>query len=89
MTFIVGFLVWTAIGVVAGLIMPRAYKAAATEPLLTVVFGFFGAFIGGMLGTSPYIFHDPTPLRVGSLIGAVLGAIIFTFMYHFIARKAI
>ena len=89
MTFIVGFLVWTAIGVVAGLIMPRAYKAAATEPLLTVVFGFFGAFIGGMLGTSPYIFHDPTPLRVGSLIGAVMGAIIFTFMYHFIARKAI
>ena len=89
MTFIAGFLVWIAFGVVAGLIMPRALKAAATEPLLTVVFGIFGAIIGGMLGTSPYIFHDPTPLRVGALIGALLGAAFFTFLYHFIARKAI
>jgi uncharacterized membrane protein YeaQ/YmgE (transglycosylase-associated protein family) len=89
MTFIVGFLVWIALGVVAGLIMPRAYRAAATVPLLTVVFGVFGAFIGGMLGTSPYIFHDPTPLRFGSLLGALLGAVFFSFLYHFIARKAI
>ena len=89
MTFIVGFLVWTAFGVIAGVIMPRAQKAAATEAWLTVVFGIFGAFIGGMLGTSPYIFHDPTPLRIGSLIGAFLGAIFFTFIYHFVARKAI
>ena len=89
MTFIVGFLVWIAFGVVAGLIMPRAFKTAATVPLLTVVFGIFGAFIGGMLGTSPYVFHDPTPLRIGSLIGAFLGATFFTFLYHFIARKAI
>lgn len=89
MTFIVGFLVWIVFGVAAGVIMPRAQKAAATEAWLTVVFGIFGAFIGGMLGTSPYIFHDPTPLRIGSLIGALLGAIFFTFLYHFIARKAI
>lgn len=89
MTFIVGFLVWIALGVIAGVIMPRAQKAAATEAWLTIVFGVFGAFIGGMLGTSPYIFHDPTPLRIGSLIGALLGAIFFTFLYHFIARKAV
>ena len=89
MTFIVGFLIWAAVGVIAGLIMPRFQRAAGTEAWLTVVFGIFGAFIGGMLGTSPYIFHDPTPLRVGALIGAVLGAIFFTFTYHFIARKAV
>jgi uncharacterized membrane protein YeaQ/YmgE (transglycosylase-associated protein family) len=89
MTFIVGFLVWAVLGVVAGLIIPRAYKAGATEAWLTVVFGIFGAFIGGMLGTSPYIFHDPTPLRIGALLGALLGAFFFTFLYHFIARKAL
>lgn len=89
MTFIVGFAVWLAFGVVAGLIMPRAYRAAATDPLMTVVFGVFGAFIGGMLGTSPYVFHDPTPLRVGALIGSLSGALFITFLYHFIARKAI
>jgi uncharacterized membrane protein YeaQ/YmgE (transglycosylase-associated protein family) len=89
MTFVVGFLVWLALGVVAGFIVTRSYKAAATEAWLTIVFGIFGAFIGGMLGTSPYIFHDPTPLRVGSLIGALLGAVFFTSLYHFIARKAL
>ena len=89
MIFIVGFLVWIALGVVAGLIMPRAYRAGATVPLLTVIFGIFGAFIGGMLGTSPYVFHDPNPLRVGSLLGALLGSAFFTFLYHFIARKVI
>lgn len=89
MAFIVGFAIWAAIGIVIGLIIPRAYKAAATEGWLTVVFGIFGAFIGGMLGTSPYVFHDPTPLRVGALIGATAGAIVFPFLYHFIARKAL
>jgi uncharacterized membrane protein YeaQ/YmgE (transglycosylase-associated protein family) len=89
MTFIVGFLVWLAVGVLAGFILTRTYKAAATEAWLTIVFGILGAFIGGMLGTAPYIFHDPTPLRFGSLLGALLGSIFFTFLYHFIARKAI
>lgn len=89
MTFIGGFAIWLAVGVIAGLVVTRAYRAAATVPLLTVVFGVFGAFIGGMLGTSPYIFHDPTPLRFGSLLGAFLGSIFFSFLYHFIARKAV
>lgn len=89
MTFIVGFLIWVAFGVVVGLVVTRAYRAAATVPALTVIFGVFGAFIGGMLGTSPYIFHDPTPMRFGSLLGALLGAVFFSFLYHFIARKAI
>ena len=89
MTFIVGFLIWLALGVVVGLVVTRGYRAAATVPALTVIFGVFGAFIGGMLGTSPYIFHDPTPMRFGSLLGALLGAVFFSFLYHFIARKAI
>ena len=39
MTFIVGFLVWIALGVVAGVIVPRVYKAAGTEQILTIAFG--------------------------------------------------
>ena len=89
MKFAVGFLVWILFGVVAGVIMPRAYKAAGTEAWLAVVFGICGAFIGGMLGTSAHVFHDATPLRIGGLIGAFAGATFFTFLYHFIARKAV
>jgi uncharacterized membrane protein YeaQ/YmgE (transglycosylase-associated protein family) len=86
--FIIGFAVWIVIGLVAGFLM-RGYPAAATEPWLTVVFGVLGAFVGGMLGSSAHVFHDATPLRLGGLMGAVLGAFFFSFLYHFIARKAV
>jgi uncharacterized membrane protein YeaQ/YmgE (transglycosylase-associated protein family) len=89
LTFIVGFLVWIALGVVAGVIMPRAYKAAGTEAWLAIVFGICGAFIGGMLGSAAHVYHDATPLRIGGLLGAIFGAAFFTFLYNFMARKAI
>jgi uncharacterized membrane protein YeaQ/YmgE (transglycosylase-associated protein family) len=89
MGFFTGLAVWLVIGVAAGLLIRTLYRATATAAALTVIFGMLGAFIGGMLGTSPYIHHDPQPLRFGSLLGAVLGALFFTFVYHYTARKAI
>lgn len=87
--FIAGFAVWFLFAVVAGFAVRSLYRADGTISSLTFVFAFFGAFIGGMLGTSPYIFHDPTPMRLGALIGAATGAAFFSFLYHFIARKAV
>jgi uncharacterized membrane protein YeaQ/YmgE (transglycosylase-associated protein family) len=87
--FIMGFAVWIVIGVAAGLILNATYRGPQTTALMTVTFGVFGAFIGGMLGMSGYIFHAPLPLRFGGLLGATLGAVGFTFIYHFIARKAV
>jgi uncharacterized membrane protein YeaQ/YmgE (transglycosylase-associated protein family) len=89
MEFIMGFIVWIGIGLVGGFALNNFYRGPGTSLALTLVFGFFGAFIGGMLAMSGYIFHAPTPLRVGGLFGAALGAVGFTFMYHFIAKKAI
>jgi hypothetical protein len=88
MDFIVGFLVWTLVGL-TGAFVVRAVYGAATVAVLTFAFGLFGAFIGGMLGTSAYIFHNPVPLRVGGILGAAVGGLIFPFLYHFIARKAV
>jgi uncharacterized membrane protein YeaQ/YmgE (transglycosylase-associated protein family) len=56
---------------------------------MTLTFGVFGAFIGGMLGNAAYVFHAPSPLRFGGLLGAALGAAGFPLIYHFIARKAL
>lgn len=89
MAFITGFAAWLAIGLIGAFIIRAAYRGPDTTALLTVAFGVFGAVIGGMLGTSAHIFHDPNPLRIGSLIGAVLGAIFFTFIYNLIAKKAV
>jgi uncharacterized membrane protein YeaQ/YmgE (transglycosylase-associated protein family) len=87
--YIMGFVVWIAIGLIAGFIVDVLYRGPTTTRALTLVFGFFGAFIGGMLAMSGYLFHDPAPLRPGGLLGAAAGAVGFTFLYHFVAKKAL
>jgi uncharacterized membrane protein YeaQ/YmgE (transglycosylase-associated protein family) len=89
MTFVTGFLIWLAIGVGAGLVVHTVYRGPTTTAFLSLFFGVTGCFIGGMLGTAPYVTHDPTPLRVGAMVGAVLGALLFPFIYHLVARKAL
>lgn len=87
--YIAGFIVWIVVAVVAGFVVRNFYRANGTTTGLTFTFAFFGTFIGGMLGTAAYIHHDPNPLRIGSMIGAIGGAFFFSFLYHFIARKAV
>jgi uncharacterized membrane protein YeaQ/YmgE (transglycosylase-associated protein family) len=89
MEFIIGFAVWIAIGLVGGIISRLVYPAPGLIAGMTLIFGVCGAFIGGMLGTSAYVHHDPLPLRLGGLIGASLGALIFSWLYHLMARKAV
>ena len=87
--FLIGFAVWIAIGIVGGFVMYMFFRGPQTTQMMTLIFGVFGAFIGGMLGMSGYIFHAPLPLRIGGLIGATMGALGFTFIYHFVAKKAL
>lgn len=89
MTFVIGFLIWTALGIGAGLLVGAFYRGPTTTVFLSIFFGVAGAFIGGMLGVAPYVTHDPTPIRFGALVGAVLGALLFPFVYHLVARKAL
>lgn len=87
MAFIGGFAIWLVVGLIGAFVMRAVYRGPDTTPVLTIAFGIFGAFIGGMLGTSAYVFHDPTPMRFGGILGAVLGAIFFTFVYNIVAKK--
>lgn len=87
--YLVGFALWIIIGIVAAVLARVLYSTPGTLAPLTFAFGLFGSFIGGMLGVSGYIFHDPSPLRFGGILGAVLGGLLFVFMYHVVARKAI
>jgi uncharacterized membrane protein YeaQ/YmgE (transglycosylase-associated protein family) len=87
--YIMGFVVWIVIGVLAGFVVDMLYHGPTTTRAMTMIFGFFGAFIGGMLSMSGYLYHDPAPLRPGGLVGAAAGAVGFTFLYHFIAKKAV
>jgi hypothetical protein len=89
MQFLFGLGVWVGIGLATGFAVRVLYRAEATDGIVTLTFGAFGALIGGMLGTSPYIHHNPVPLRFGGLLGALLGSLVATFIYHYAARKAI
>jgi uncharacterized membrane protein YeaQ/YmgE (transglycosylase-associated protein family) len=88
MTFVGGFALWVVLGIIGAVAARALYRTDGTEAWLTFTFGLFGAVIGGMLGVSPYIHHAPTPLRLGAILGALMGGLLFTFLYHFIARKA-
>jgi uncharacterized membrane protein YeaQ/YmgE (transglycosylase-associated protein family) len=89
MTYLIGFLIWLVVAVAAAFLLRLFYGAPATSLGLTLFFAISGAAIGGMLGVSPYVTHDPSPLRFGGLVGAVLGALLFPWMYHVVARKAL
>jgi uncharacterized membrane protein YeaQ/YmgE (transglycosylase-associated protein family) len=88
MVYVTGFVIWTFFGLLAAGVMRAVYPVPSTAPVLTYVFGFFGAFVGGMLGVFPYVAHNPYPTRVGALVGAALGGILFSFIYHLVDRKA-
>lgn len=89
MNYVPGFIVWIAFGLIVPFVVRMLYRGPGTTTFMTQTLGMFGAFIGGMLGTSPYIFHDPTPLRFGALLGALAGASFFSFLYHYMARHAV
>ncbi len=89
MAYVLGFVIWIVIGLIAATVMRAVYAAELTATWLTYMFGFFGAFVGGMLAAGGYVYHDPSPLRIGSLIGAVLGSFMFTGLYHLVARKGV
>jgi uncharacterized membrane protein YeaQ/YmgE (transglycosylase-associated protein family) len=89
MTYVIGFVIWLVVGIAAGVVVRIVYQGPTTTVALSQFFAICGAFVGGMLGVSPYVTHDPSPMRFGGLLGAVLGAVLFSFAYNVIARKAL
>ena len=87
MDFIVGFAVWFVIGAIGGVVARTAMRADHTVLGLAITFGVFGAFIGGMLGTTFHVHHNAVPLRLGGLVGAISGGLFFPFVYQFMGRK--
>jgi len=87
MTFVTGFLIWLGFGLLAASVIRAAYRGPGTRTWINFALAIAGAFVGGMLGTSGYILHDPTPLRFGALLGAAIGAFFTSFLYEFTARK--
>lgn len=90
MGFALGLLVWLGIAIV-GFVVFRALLGRTPNTTAWIAFflTLFGTFVGGMLGVSGYIYNDPHPLRFGGLLGAVLGASLFSGIYYWAAKKLV
>lgn len=90
MEYAIGFLVWLGIAALAILLVGMKFRRTpGTTVLVAGILAVLGTFIGGMLGVSGYVYHDPSPLRIGGLIGAVLGGLLFSSIYYWVARKLV
>ena len=85
-----GFLVWLGIAIVAFFVFRAVMgRTPNTVPWIAFILTVFGTFVGGMLGVSAYIYNDPYPMRLGGIIGAVVGAALFSSVYYWAARKLV
>lgn len=79
------FLAWIVLGLVAGFIGSKIVNKAGEGIFLDIVLGIVGAVVGGWL-FSTIGASGVTGLNLYSLLVAVIGAVLFLFVYHKIRR---
>ena len=88
----IGVGIWIVLGAIIGLLMRVLTKRVAEQPghlLILVLFGSFGAVIGGMLGVGFFQFEEPTALSLGGMGGAVALSALLTWVYRWGTRALI
>ncbi|HSM36048.1 MAG TPA: GlsB/YeaQ/YmgE family stress response membrane protein [Longimicrobiales bacterium] len=82
-----GILSWLVFGLIAGglakLIMPGKDPGGC---LVTILIGIVGAVIGGFIGTT-LGYGGITGFNLGSMLLAVVGAIILLLIYRLVVRR--
>jgi uncharacterized membrane protein YeaQ/YmgE (transglycosylase-associated protein family) len=77
---------WIVLGLVAGFIASKIINKQGEGLLLDIVLGIVGAVLGGWL-FSLVGMSGVTGLNFYSLLVAVLGAVVFLGVYHFLVRR--
>lgn len=88
----IGIGIWIVLGVLVGMIMKVLIKRPEATGGHDVVLGALGAFaavIGGMLGVGIASFEDVAALSIGGMMGALLFAVLMTFVYRWGTRTLI
>ena len=88
----IGIAIWIAMGAGIGLMMraaiARPEEQAGHAPVIAVL-GAFAAVIGGMLGVGSFHLYEPLAFSVGGMAGAVIFALLMTFVYRWGLRTLI
>jgi len=89
-----GILTWIIFGLIAGalaqLLLPGDDPGGGgfMGIVITIIIGIVGAFVGGLIG-SVLGFGGVDDFDIGSLLIAILGAIVLLVIWRFIARRTI
>ncbi len=75
-----GLIAWIVIGVIAGWITGKLMKGSGFGFLMDMVVGLIGAVIGGFIAGSLGLGGVGQHGLIGSIIIAVIGAVLFTFV---------
>lgn len=78
-----GIFAWIILGLIAGIL--AKWIMPGRDPggfIVTILIGIAGAFVGGFLGNLVGIGGHVTEISIGSIITAVVGALVLLFIYR-------
>ncbi|HJR19998.1 MAG TPA: GlsB/YeaQ/YmgE family stress response membrane protein [Dongiaceae bacterium] len=82
------WIVWIILGLVAGIL--AKWIMPGRDPggfIVTIILGIVGALIGGFISVK-LGFGDVTGFNIGSIIIAVLGAMLLLFIYRMVKSRS-
>ncbi len=85
----IGVGIWIVLGGFIGYAMKAVTKVPEEQPghnTILVLFGAFGAVVGGMLGVGLFHFPHPSALSVGGMLSAVFLAGFMAWLYRLSIR---
>ena len=88
----IGVGVWIALGIFVGAVVRAVVKVPSAQPgnsLLVMIFGAFGAVVGGMLGVGILQFGDPRALSPGGMIGALFLSTLMSWTYRWGSKSVV
>lgn len=77
---------WIILGLIAGFIASKIINKSGEGLILDIVLGIVGAIVGGFLFRT-FGMSGVTGLNLYSLIVAVVGAIVFLLVYHWLFKR--
>jgi uncharacterized membrane protein YeaQ/YmgE (transglycosylase-associated protein family) len=82
------WIIWIILGLVAGVL--AKWIMPGRDPggfIVTIILGIVGALVGGFISVQ-LGFGDVTGINIGSIVIAVLGAMLLLFIYRMIKSRS-
>jgi len=78
---------WIVLGLIAGWIASKIVGGSGQGIFLDIALGIVGALVGGFLYSTLLGGSGVTGLNIGSIIVAIIGAIIVLWVYHAVTGR--